>query len=708
MGIVEQIWGDGSGRFEDDILSSDPRPMSAVVVNSRYMTKNRTGIIEALRDHVTNIRSQNETIMNKFYEMDRIIDVCLRRIYDTVGGSYIYNMVAVYLINLFNNNAMYESWKVSDDKSKGDLEGIKQDLQTFEYIGKCLNTISRNLYMMDVEIRFAEIYEYLISNNKKTLDDVFKHFGLYEYEFIQSTERFGTWFDSSARNKLNLRGDYWSKYYGERSKEKLLTILENNEDAKIELKSPININDYSLLEGFKAHLKEKIPGADGSSPLNVRYLPTLQTVMVDWRRIGDLTNLSNFAPIFANIVNIISTLKFPVESENFEGEFRYGDTDLVTRIYNKYTSDDVDDLTVFQARFSYIHTVQTSIDEINTIRQKYDTKFRQNIIPEAYTSLNKIINEFYNPIIESILSDMYMYFDTFDEIEYYLAIPNIEDVKVRICTFLSGVDSLFDLIINAKNVPEFTRLDVNGITEFDPYAMASEPLAYFIREGSSRDEEEVLKKAIEMNNVAEQVLIISLNRIRIIKGVKPFVVNYPDDVKSMFGRLLKINDLEWEKHLSDLQIRLNGYQPPTVEQMPSPPPPPIPESDDDFLFEPMTDDDTPVLVLYEVLELTPQATEQDIKTAYRKLAKKYHPDKSSQDSVERFKSIQNAYDVLSVPGRKEEYDRTGNYDSSPPSPQPSPPSPQPEPPSPFMSTVRERNLLDFGLGVPLSPTVYII
>jgi hypothetical protein len=283
----------------------------------------------------------------------------------------------------------------------------------------------------------------------------------------------------------------------------------------------------------------------------------------------------------------------------------------------------------------------------------------------------------------------------------------MEDIKVRIYAFLSGVDSLVDLGINANNALEFTRLDSNGITEFYPYVMASEPLLYFINQDSSRDdEEEVLNEAIEMKNVAEQVLIISLNRIRIIEKVKIVVVNYPDDVKTMFGRLLKINDPDWEKHLSDLQIRLNGYQPPTFDQIPTPPP--IHEmDDDDFLF---TEPRPPVLVLYEVLGLTPQATEKEIRTAYKNLAKKYHPDKGGD--TEQFILIENAYEVLSDPFRKEEYDRTGTY--TPPSPQPSPPSPQPSPPPPQPSppppppTMRQRNyLFETERRIPLPAKIYI-
>jgi len=65
--------------------------------------------------------------------------------------------------------------------------------------------------------------------------------------------------------------------------------------------------------------------------------------------------------------------------------------------------------------------------------------------------------------------------------------------------------------------------------------------------------------------------------------------------------------------------------------------------------------------LYETLELKQTATLQEIKAAYKKLARKYHPDKNPGDAsaAEKFKEIGHAYEILSKPEKKEIYDQYG-------------------------------------------------
>jgi len=59
---------------------------------------------------------------------------------------------------------------------------------------------------------------------------------------------------------------------------------------------------------------------------------------------------------------------------------------------------------------------------------------------------------------------------------------------------------------------------------------------------------------------------------------------------------------------------------------------------------------------YEILEVERDATQADIKKAYRRLAKIHHPDKNNGETMELFKKISEAYTILSDEDKRERYD----------------------------------------------------
>lgn len=70
--------------------------------------------------------------------------------------------------------------------------------------------------------------------------------------------------------------------------------------------------------------------------------------------------------------------------------------------------------------------------------------------------------------------------------------------------------------------------------------------------------------------------------------------------------------------------------------------------------------------LYAILGVSPSASREEIKAAFRRLAKLYHPDKNpdNKDAGEKFRQIKEAYETLINPARKQKYDSRQKYTSA--------------------------------------------
>ena len=70
--------------------------------------------------------------------------------------------------------------------------------------------------------------------------------------------------------------------------------------------------------------------------------------------------------------------------------------------------------------------------------------------------------------------------------------------------------------------------------------------------------------------------------------------------------------------------------------------------------------------LYEILGISPNSTEQEIKEAYRQKAIKIHPDKNKDDpdATQKFQELRSAYEILSNKVKRERYDKYGLEDDT--------------------------------------------
>ncbi len=101
---------------------------------------------------------------------------------------------------------------------------------------------------------------------------------------------------------------------------------------------------------------------------------------------------------------------------------------------------------------------------------------------------------------------------------------------------------------------------------------------------------------------------------------------------------------------------------------------------------------------YEILEVTPESDTVQIKTAYRKLARKYHPDvNKTPEAIEIFKQITNAYETLSDKEKRKQYDiingifKSETKTTTPPPPPKTEPKPQAKQPEKAVKKAVKKN-----------------
>lgn len=79
----------------------------------------------------------------------------------------------------------------------------------------------------------------------------------------------------------------------------------------------------------------------------------------------------------------------------------------------------------------------------------------------------------------------------------------------------------------------------------------------------------------------------------------------------------------------------------------------------------------PIRDYYLILGISPKESQTGVRSAWRDLARKYHPDRAGQQATRRFQEVSEAYNVLGDPQRRAEYDRSRNRPTGEPQRRPS-------------------------------------